>query len=510
MLLILDEKVVRGCVLELENDEEKAKCTSNDKTCKSCFGMACNRRANFTECFTTDEDQSKAWNNFHSISSPQMCTNYDGKCFVQVIKEDTVIRGCVEDYAAQNDLSSNFLANVENKRTYEVCTGSLCNNKEVSPLFCLRCNSTEDPKCANDPRSSMYFHKRCHPLEIESAGCYHYADGDYVERGCISDLNNTRRIECRADSKKCKMCVGDECNHKKHFLKCLSSKTDNVSPESKLCRRYDDVCFIHAANEKVTRGCSSDLVLSPIFGIDIIKDSRNPLIYEKCFVENCNDREIEREHCIVCSSKTNKINNKCEYGPSDEMRQQCPLSVKKQGCYLREQHLNITRGCVSKLTKEENYECHEPNSPCKTCIGDSCNKKKFLQICKMCSSETDGENCTSNPTFATEINCPNYMDKCYTLVKDGIVRRNCTGDNIVATEKDCSNPENCILCDDYKCNRQVIKSDKCIVCDSSHNPDCASFNKLIKFKETCPLSLNEEGCYHFIDEDLGRHIRGYY
>lgn len=493
---------------ELENEEEKAKCTANDETCKTCFEMGCNRKTNFMQCLVTNEDQSSAWSNFESISSPKMCSKYDDKCFVQVIKEDTVIRGCVEDYAAQNDLSSNFLTKIENKRTYQVCSGSLCNDKEVSPLYCLRCNSTADPKCVDNPREHMYFHKRCHPLEVENSGCYHYVDGDHVERGCITDLNITRRNDCESDSEKCKMCNGDECNSKKNFLKCLSSKNDDVTPESKLCRRYIDACFIHASDEKVTRGCVSDLVISPVYGIDILSDCRNPLICEKCLVENCNKRKIENEHCIVCSSKTDKINNICEYGPSIDMREQCPLSLKQHGCYLRDGHRNVSRGCVSKLSREEKHDCTSLNTNCKTCKGDSCNKKKFLQICKECSSETNADHCVSSPWCVTDRYCPNYMDKCYTFLKDGIVRRNCTGDDLVATDEDCSDPEHCTICDDFKCNKEPIKGEKCLVCDSDKDPACAMFNKLPKFEQMCPLSLHEEGCYHFIDEDLDRHIRG--
>ncbi|XP_055308419.1 uncharacterized protein LOC129572481 [Sitodiplosis mosellana] len=499
--------VIRGCVSDLEG-EIKQKCLDNDDSCKTCTDPNCNSRANFSQCLVTDEDQSSAWNNFQSLSSPKMCEKYDEKCFIQVIKEDTVIRGCVDTYAAQNDLPSNFLNAVENKRTYEICSGPLCNNKEVEPMYCMTCNST-DENCIEDPRR-MYLIKRCRPLEVDHSGCYHFDNGSYVERGCIANLDEKQRAECESNSDECKKCLRNECNSKKQFLKCIWSINEDVSRPSKQCRNYNDECFILVKNATVKRGCLSDWIDSPVPGIDILSDRRNSDIYERCSLVNCNKREIEPEYCLVCSSD-DKIH--CKYGPTAEMKQKCPMRVKKLGCYLQEGDI-VKRGCVSEFSREERHAC--VNDTCKICKGDTCNAKRSFEVCKTCSSRND-EYCISKPWMASERICPNYMDQCYVHVKKGIVQRNCIGEFFVTTlgecinsVEDCTKSEYCLPCTGYKCNGNAITPEVCIVCDSHQNATCKSISMYQEqfFTQECPLSVEPQGCYHFVSKEDGRHIRG--
>lgn len=502
---------MRGCVVELTNENDKKQCLENDPTCKTCFEVGCNKKMQYLQCLVTDEDQSKAWNNFESLSSPGACKKYDDECFIQVIGKDTVIRGCVGDYAAQNDLPLNFLSSVENKRIYQICSGHLCNDELVNPMYCLACNSINDQKCADDPMAHMYFRKRCHPLEVHHSGCYHFTNGSYVERGCISDLNDEWRVECESDSENCKKCVGLECNYKNEFLKCLSGFDDsNSKHESKLCRRYNDECFIHAGavDGKVRRGCLSDLIDSPVSGIDIISDCRNLKICERCTWPNCNKRELEKEHCIVCSSE-DEDNNYCKYGPTLEMRQQCPASLKLHGCYLSYGDVT-TRGCVSQLDAEQRNECNDLNSQCKICHGDVCNKKRYFDECSDCSTEIDGDKCTVDPWNVTQRRCPNYMDQCYTHIENGFVRRNCTGDDFIPIADVCANSKHCVLCSGWRCNGLEIKRDQCISCDSNENPNCKNVETLDDNADVqkCPISVKPEGCYHFVDEQNGHHLRG--
>lgn len=96
----------------------------NDETCKTCFGNACNQKSNFLKCFQSNKNPRNLYGNI----LPKMCTKYDDKCFVQVIKGNITIRGCVEDFAIQNDLPSNFLSNVENKHSYRICSEPQCND----------------------------------------------------------------------------------------------------------------------------------------------------------------------------------------------------------------------------------------------------------------------------------------------------------------------------------------------------------------------------------------------
>lgn len=479
---------------------------TNDDSCKSCFDQNCNSRANFSQCLVTDADQSKAWNNFESRSSPKMCKNYNEQCFVQVIKEDTVIRGCVDTYAAEHDLSVNFLNEIENNRTYQICSGHLCNNKEVTPMYCMNCNST-DETCIDDPYS-LYLRKRCRPLEVHHSGCYHFDNGSYVERGCIANLDDKQRTDCESDSDKCKKCIGTECNTKKNFLKCLWSLNDNIIRLPKLCRRYNDECYILAKNGMVRRGCFSDLIDTPIHGVDIMIDRQNRDIYERCITAECNSREVETEYCTVCSSDTDN-KNQCKYGPTDDMRKQCPIRLKKLGCYLQKENI-VNRGCVTELSQKERNECRSLNGTCKICEGDACNKKSFFEICKTCSSEND-ENCISKPFLTADRTCPNYMDQCYVHVKDGIVKRNCIGDGFINTIEECADSEYCTHCTGgYKCNSNELRPEVCFDCDSNQNATCKSMSSFEQqfFIKECPIAVQSQGCYHFIDKNNGRHLRG--
>lgn len=504
--MITETGVTRGCVKDLEN-ELKETCLANNETCKTCIELNCNSRSNFSECLVTDEDQSRAWNKYESLSSPKVCKNYIDECFIQVIEEDTVIRGCLSDYAAQNDLPLNFLNQVENNKTYEICSGSLCNDKEVKPLYCLSCNST-DKRCAEP--FDLYLRKRCQPLEINPAGCYHFEDGinnTYYERGCITHLDGKRRADCESDSDTCKKCFGNECNSKKKFMRCVWSINDNtVQLPNKLCQRYEDSCVIFARNGAVRRGCYSELVEE--IGFDY-NDRGNRDIFEGCQNENCNNRKIESEYCMVCSSEMANDNNKCRYNPTDDMRQKCPVRLRKLGCYLQLEK-STKRGCVSELNKEDRIKCRTGDTTCKICNGEYCNKKRSFERCKSCIS-SDDEDCMDKPWISADRTCPNYLDSCYTHVQDGVVRRNCIGDGFINSTEQCNNSEHCLPCsDDYKCNGEQITPEICYSCDSHVNATCKNISWLDEkyYVQECPISIRKQGCYHLIEKENKRHERG--
>lgn len=275
-------------------------------------GEKCNSRSNFTECLVTDEDQSKASNNFDSLSSPKICKNYVDKCFVQVIKEDTVIRGCLDDYAVENKISSNFLDEVKNKRAYRVCSENLCNDDHVKPLHCITCNST-DPICTAKRHTIINdgskYEKRCYPLEVIPSGCFHFDNGSFVERGCVSHLEEKQRAECEPDSDECKKCFWNGCNTKTGFLKCIS----NEAQVSKLCSAYEDQCFTLTKDDTVYRGCLNDIYINLKNGFDIRQEQRNRDNFEECGYDNCNNKQIESESCIVCKSEKGDDSEFCKY-----------------------------------------------------------------------------------------------------------------------------------------------------------------------------------------------------
>ncbi|XP_055308420.1 uncharacterized protein LOC129572482 [Sitodiplosis mosellana] len=510
--MINDSNVIRGCTVELE-ESDKQKCLANDDSCKSCFETeGCNRQQSFSKCYAIDQSIEVPLHVFDRKMWPKICAKYNDTCFTLLLQNYTVIRGCVDEYAAENGLPPNFLVeNEENYREYEVCSTPLCNYKPLTASFCLACNSDDDSECREKARSS-----RICPLQTNPSGCYHFDNGSYVERGCITELKGDQRKNCESNSETCKTCTGYDCNKKMGFISCVTQDTtQNVNINSTLCRRYGNRCYIHVVRENVRRGCLDDIVGEPDTQLDIVSDCRNNQdICQSCTGNLCNSRPVSEEYCFSCHSPR-VMNDNCQYAPLPYMKLKCPLSLRRLGCYLWKDNLFVERGCVSELDPESRHLCQTPstNTTCKMCKGDGCNEKTSFQTCIDSSSETD-ENCLDCKGGVINMKtsqCANYLSQCYTHVKNGIVTRGCT-DSFEDTPENCaSDPEHCLLCSKFLCNQEAVHRDICMSCDSDTNPNCRLTSNITGeslFTENS-LSIINKGCFHFVDEKTDRHIRGH-
>lgn len=499
---------MRGCVASLE-DGEKNYCAEYGDTCKTCFRNGCNNKTAFPECFVTNgvvlASYRPSAENDDKVSR-KICKKYDDSCFTLTNNNNIVIRDCVNDYAERNQVSVNFLTQTPKKTSYEVCSEPLCNDHEIQQFSCLLCDSRYDGNCDN---AALLDRQQC-SLEVIPSGCYHF-QGDHIEKGCITDLDKEKRELCESDSDVCKKCTGNECNSRQSFQECLVTDEENLT-STKTCKRYTDECFIHVLDNNIRRGCIGDLVDWPIDGIDIVEDCKNDEICEKCSDrDNCNNREVETENCIVCSSKGDiKYESYCTFYPEQlkNASQQCPLSLKPSGCYLWRELVDAERGCMSKLNTTMKKECRATNTSCKMCLGDKCNEKRGFQICTDCDSQSYGKACIDEAYVTTTRTCANYHGECYTQVQDGRVIRNCVGDEVVPDADTCKNhPESCQLCSGSRgCNDKNIKTLTCISCDSVLDPTCGKNTTFSQFM-TCSLSIHEPSCYHLIDTN-GLHRRG--
>lgn len=492
-------------------------CMNNGDMCKMCLLNGCNRKNAFAECVVTKGEVSINYVPTILLSDQKVftkiCKLYEDKCFVAVNEStEMVTRDCFNEYLERANVPSNFLP-AHSETLYEVCAEPLCNDHDVRRMYCLACDSRYDNNCIN---TTLAEQRSC-SLELSQSGCYHL-ETDHIERGCVSDLPSEKRQLCESDSNQCKRCIGNSCNSKPFFQKCMvTSEEDDVSVTySKACKRYDDQCFIHVRNNTIRKGCVSDLIDSPIDGIDIVADCKYDGICELCSVtNNCNNRTVETENCIVCSSN----DTECKFYPSTEMSEQCPLALKSFGCYLyQDGGLGVKRGCVSQLNRDERNHCDRPGSKCKSCHGKNCNVKRSFQICRVCESNVaadDGgdDDCMHRPLWAKTKTCLDYLGECYTLIQNGRVYRNCIGDELVPNAEACANnPENCKLCSNESgCNDEVVKALTCVSCNSSENPLCATNSSgLLHFSdmiEACPLSVQPQTCFHSIDSH-GVHKRG--
>lgn len=496
----------RGCVQDLDR-RSKHLCLIQSDTCKTCFGNDCNERAHIQKCYTTNGEIDVS-TEASSLNSIKVCKSYNDVCFTLVNHGKTILRDCLSEYSDKNNLQINFLTEFHNKTDYYMCSSPLCNDRNITPTFCLQCDSNSDANCP-DPSTDEWKKDAKHqcPFELTPSGCYHFIEGTHIRRGCIAELDDDKRKVCESDGDLCKKCIGDQCNDKTRFQKCLhyDELNSNVT-ESKTCPKYLDECFARIAGESIHRGCVSDLIRSmPSQSASFLSDGNEKGVLKICSgTDNCNDKQIENEHCIVCDDAKD-----CKNNPTYSMRQKCPMTLEKMGCYLLEKGIksHFKRGCMSKLDSKEKEDCQSGKGHCKMCDGDSCNIKRTFQTCHVCDTEVDGENCVGSPELIKEKVCPKYLDECYTLVKDEVVKRNCIGDSIVPTVGECKeNAENCRHCSDSSpCNDEVIIPEICIACDSDTDNNCKTNLTSI---DTCHLSLQSKGCFHFINQTTGAHKRG--
>lgn len=479
--------------------------------------MKCSSRDN-DNCLTADD-------NVMSEKCTPLVLGYENHCFTHV-SESYVQRGCL--FEAQEDIQIhcyNFnekscqLCNESNcnhekinvgandindsskkqsnSAMYQTCSTLICKDDVIEPEFCISCDG-QDPDCRNNTSSDM--RKQC-KLSHERMGCFHYEENDEIKRGCMSEIEDEDfRKLCTSNSDNCKTCMENECNSRQNgFQKCLTTDHSNSQShgtkaiESKICTNYMDQCYTHVANNIVRRGCLRDVTVHNFDGIDVQSDCEDRDICEKCSGTNdCNNQKISIEFCTVCNSTSHPH---CKGAPNHFMREQCPLSIKRFGCYLYQNSTDfVSRGCMSRDIEMRKL-CVTEGDTCKYCFGDQCNKKIDFERCRYCSSDKDGENCMTKAWKMELKTCKYYMDECFTHVNgDGVVTRGCLSEFISDYQDTCERCSN-----EIGCNTIPIKRESCLACDSSNDSSCRS-NVTPKHSEVCPLkTIRPLGCYHFIN-----------
>lgn len=273
---------------------------------------------------------------------------------------------------------------------------------------------------------------------------------------------------------------------------------------SKECECESDSCFTHISHGIVRRGCLKDSIQSFYFEkkIDLITDCKDKSMCELCSGKNnCNNKDVPAETCIECDSESD-IN--CVHTPNPTMIKECMVSIQPRGCFVQKAVVsNIKRGCISDLNEIEAKKCTREGSTCKSCIGNNCNMDIKFQSCHFCDSSKDNGKCVNNAQ-ETKI-CKDFAAKCFIRVENNTVSRGCLGEDM--SEEECF-IDNCKICQHLAdCNNENIKTEVCISCDSKTDATCKT-NATATVNEICPLSINHQGCYHFIDEAEGHQRKG--
>lgn len=416
------------------------------------------------------------------------------------VANDVVTRGCLNE-----SINVNLTAECEDPDTCEKCAGDVgCNGKIVDGEFCLTCDSAIDPNCRTNVTIGL--RTQC-PLAVTTLGCYRFEDdGDVVIRGCLSDIRPDERQICRRQGDNCKTCFGDDCNARTSFRTChVCNSTASVkcirAPSQfpvVTCRDYLDECFTRVKNDVVDRGCLRQAAAT---NEELIKDCADSDVCATCVNdERCNRKVVDGEFCLTCDSN---VDPSCRTNVTSAMRTQCPLSVNQMGCYRFEDEGDVVkRGCLSDIRTDERQMCRRQGNDCKTCIGNDCNAKIAFQQCHVCNS-TDSVNCIRAPSIFPVTICSNYLDDCFTHVRNDTVARGCVlqSDSEVIAQ-DCQNKVNtdyCDRCRDGKCNDHTVEGEFCVTCDSNIDPNCRT-NLTLAMRTQCTLAVRPMGCYRFEDD----------
>lgn len=499
-----NDLVKRGCLSDIRPDERKM-CRRQGNDCKTCLGDDCNTRISFRTCHVCNSTASVNCYRAPSIFPVVTCTDYLDECYTRV-KNDTVDRGCLRQAAPSNE------GLVKDCKDKDVCTKCLdkarCNNRVVDGEFCLTCDSTRNPNCRTNVTYQM--RTQC-ALSVNKMGCYRFEDDDdVVKRGCLSDIRPDERQMCRREEENCKTCAGDDCNAKISFQRChVCNSTQSVNcirvpsifPVA-TCRNYLDECFTHVRNNSVARGC---VLQSNSETIDL--DCRGKKVKtdycDRCKNGRCNDRTVEGEFCLTCDSD---VNANCRTNLSYQMRTQCTLAVRPLGCYRFEDEGDVVkRGCLSDVRDDERKMCREEGNDCKTCVGDDCNKKVEFQRCVACRSVGNDTVCEMNAASYDNTLCKNYLDNCFTHVRNNVTTRGCLleqKNDVVGVDfqRECTDPDLCRKCENRdSCNDAPVVFETCGIQDAPGNP----------FRPTqCPKAVAQLGCYRAFDKFTGVSTRG--
>lgn len=315
----------------------------------------------------------------------------------------------------------------------------------------------------------------------------------------MTDIDAEMQEICRNEGEACKTCMGNDCNLRKMFQRCVQcdSRVGNPkkcmeriwSGKEKVCKDYYGECYTHIENDVVRRGCIGDDVVPEA------KDCSNPSKCEKCSGQRaCNEYEVVQERCLTCDSANDKS---CQTNAT--LSVPCPLMITPMGCYhsIDSKTKATKRGCIANLSEEENRKYDENKFENKKCLGENCNSKKSFGKCIFCDSYDD-PNCATAPNSSNSKTCERYDDDCFSFIHKYGVIRGCLGDNTQDIISKCrSNLDKCEICEsngDFECNNSTVTPETCFECDSE-NGNCS--NPADDFIETWCNVLNatSEGCY---------------
>lgn len=452
-----------SCTTCLDTEGHLHRGCSSDLTCtqsEKCTSPDCNK-----EPFPTDRLECHQCQD--CLETPESnikpCLLYidNDSCYIQVVDESTIHRGCTSD-------------NIEPCGNCLECSDlNGCNSMgpmQSNTLSCVSCTSNADCE-------GRAFGSPCQAQILigRTDSCYTQMFGEFViAKGCLSDLppSNPLYEDCMQSSSNCPTCSTPDCNKgKTSCFKCNSADDADCSEIASL-KNYETECEAECVTKLddegyTVRGCIEDF---PEFDKENCKSSDRCQV---CTDKNCNNAilpENEVLRCFQCEGS----DSACLEATMPSMMKACRKYVPGDGCYvLAENATWIVRGCLSDLTEEALCD-----GLCLDCNEDGCNDQPVLKqnslVCVSCKGadcqgQKEGKRCTEKIILGRE-------DSCYQYDDGQIVQKGCLSDLMLDEESEVKescetwDEETCKLCNYDACNGEYHY---CVSCDSSKDPECA-------------------------------------
>lgn len=403
--------VVRGCL-------SKTQSCGNEFECMTCsIETLCNGKPIEDEfCISCDSRENPDCRHKASFAMQKKCPMFARQvgCYHHE-EESHTRRGCIAALLADDmEICRN------NSGDCRSCTGNGCNSKKTLQR-CVTCSSETDKKCIENVD------------EIASQACEKYddecftsvLDGHYVERGCLSQVNDDFIDKCKQNPKKCVICSGgddDACNDqaigKERCVQCdstndtLCASTNEAELEqmSIECNRGNSLivqgCYLNVVSEtNHQRGCVSDIV-------DMEKKKwcvDNNANCKVCEGDNCN-RQPSYQQCYECQNCAE---------PDQSRVATCNRYVEPCVIYINETGYTV-RGCSSTFDWEDLIDKDQVTA----CEKSNCNGFPFpvdRLRCYQCNGE---EHCQydNHTDFSSSLKICEVLEsgnKCYSYLGNG-------------------------------------------------------------------------------------------
>ncbi|XP_037949168.1 uncharacterized protein LOC119680432 [Teleopsis dalmanni] len=502
---LADGTTERGCLSSLYDDEFLGCLNGTAQNCEVCSGSSCNNKQYPTDRLKCHICDSSSDNDCENIpNSLTSCPKYDAadSC-VTAYRNDITYRSC----------ASSLYCDGSNNRLCVKCTGAGCNTVNLAkrqddnfgkwqdlPLRCLTCAGNE---CKNEDLESSV----CEDNNEQDCITVFDTNGEVVRRGCSDDVAVDFGAYCDQNDENCYNCKSNECNNATEttqFIDCV------------YCNSYKSLDCIRnpvSTNHK-TRKCQGGC-MTALYPAD---GSSNPSydLIRTCLDDKETDEQLtcsndKDANCHTCVGNSCNIENlpsdrlscwTCEGENCDEPESQlCPLYKAGDKCFIWFDNTNSVSqmGCVSSFRGQE-LENIIKTKRVHICEGENCNTFSDIptaQQCAICDSNDD-VNCAVNPMQIGLFNTCNQLPytSCYSkLASDGSTIRGCVADLPEDDFVGCvlGTDENCGLCADNACNRQIFPADRqqCYSCTTNEDPECESYPTR---QMACPFVRDSEAC----------------